>query len=303
MNKEDIQIEIEQRYSRRNIRKWVKDIIMEDESIVYAMSMATSMIHEYLQGDYYPSKNLRYRQFVHYNDIETVILETMIEVLQAKDGLVIFQQVTGKVSSYVQGMEHIPAIKTVSDIMGLMAQADLFDVIQPALAEEGVLMIQSHYSLDEPTLQKIANTKYLPPMIVQPQTVNSNKCMQYLTVKTSLIKKALNHHEEYLAYDVVNILQSYKLSLDLVVVNTEKELSKKPLDTLQKRENFQRMVNASKATYKEMIELGNSFYIPWSYDKRGRIYSDGYHINYQSTEFKKALINLDPLKVSKCKKF
>jgi len=302
-SKYSTQIEIEERYNRGNVRKWIKDLIMEEESLVYSMAMATESIKEYLDGEYYPTKNVRYAQFKEHNDIETIIMETMIEVLQARDGLVIFQQVAGKVTSYVKGMDTVPAIRTVSEIMGLMCHAGMFDVIQPALSEEGVLMIQTDLSLDEPTLQKIANTKYLPPMIIQPEDVNSNRCNQYITKKTSLIKKSINFHEEYICYDVINILQSYKLSLDLEVVYNEKETPKNPLDTEQKRENFHRMVTASKATYLEIIELGNEFYLPWSYDKRGRCYMDGYHINYQSTQFKKALINLDPLKVSSCKKF
>lgn len=303
MNKFDKQREIEERYSRKNIRAWIKEIIMEEESLVYSMATATESIKEYLSGDYYPSKNKRYRQFLEYNDIETVIMETMIEVLQARNGIVIFQQVAGKVSTYIQGMDYLDGLKVVSDIIGLMAIADLFNVIQPALSEEGVLMIETDMSLDEPTKQRIANTKYLPPMLVEPSKVTGNRCFQYLTMKTSLIKKAINYHDEVLAYDVVDILQSYKLSLDINVVFDEKETSKKPLDTEEKRENFQRMVLASKATYIQMIELGNQMYQPWSYDKRGRIYSDGYHINYQSTEYKKALINLDLLKVTTCNKF
>ena len=59
------------------------------------------------------------------------------------------------------------------------------------------------------------------------------------------------------------------------------------------------------ATKEEMNDLGAeiptfilafipilNFYFTWKYDKRGRIYSQGYHVNIQSTSFKKSLINL-----------
>lgn len=302
MKLEQVQREIEEKYSRRNIRGWIKDILTEDEEVMYSMSNAYMTIQEYLLGDYYPSKNKRYSDFLLSNDIETVIIEVMIEVVQAAEGRSIFQQIAGKVASYINGMDYLDSIKTVADIMGLMCHADMFDVIQPALTEEGVLIVQSHFGLDEPTLQRIANTKYIPPMLVKPADVFQNKGYQYRTFQTSLIKKKHNYHEEYLAYDVVNILQSYELSLDTHVVHNEIEVSKKPLDTPEKVTNFNRMVLASKATYLETIKLGNKFYTPWSADKRGRFYSDGYHINYQSTEFKKALINLKPLQVDSCKR-
>lgn len=294
------QIENEEKYSRRNIQKWIKEVIMQEETLVYAMAMAHQDITEYMVQDYYPSKMNRYRQFNEYNDLEPIMLEVMIEVLKAPNGTIIFQQIAGRVAQFVNGMEYIDALKTVSDIMGLMCHADLFDVIQPALADEGVLTIQSPLSLDEPMLQRIANTKYLPPMLVAPSDVKENKGNQYLTFKTSLIKKPYNFHNDYLAYDVINILQSYELSLDEFVVHQEIESPKNELDTQEKVDNFNRMVLASKATYLEILEAGNKFFEPWSYDKRGRSYMDGYHINYQSSQYKKALININPLKVSQC---
>lgn len=294
------QIENEEKYSRRNIQKWIKEVIMQEETLVYAMAMAHQDITEYMVQDYYPSKMIRYALFNEYNDLEPIMLEVMIEVLKAPNGTIIFQQIAGRVAQFVNGMEYIDALKTVSDIMGLMCHADLFDVIQPALADEGVLTIQSPLSLDEPMLQRIANTKYLPPMLVPPSDVKENKGNQYLTFKTSLIKKPYNFHNDYLAYDVINILQSYELSLDEFVVHQEIESPKNELDTQEKVDNFNRMVLASKATYLEILEAGNKFFEPWSYDKRGRSYMDGYHINYQSSQYKKALININPLKVSQC---
>lgn len=299
MNLINAQVEIEERYSRRNIRSWIKEELMSDESMVYALSVAYDSIQEYLLGDYYPSKNRRYITFREYNDIEPIMMEVMVEVLQAREGRSIFQQIAGKVSSYVKGMDYLDAVKTVSDIMGLMCHANLFDVIQPAMAEEGVLIIQSDLTLDDAMFQRIANTKYLPPMLVKPAEISTNIGFQYLSFPTSLIKKKHNQHFEYIAYDVINILQSYQLSLDKEVVFNEVEVSKKPLDTQEKKDNFLRMSLASKATYLETLEYGNKFFIPWSYDKRGRSYMDGYHINYQSTEYKKALIKLKPLKVNK----
>lgn len=292
------QIEIEERYSRKNIRSWIKEELMASEEMMYAMSLAFGTILEYLNGDYYPSKNLRYSQFKQFNELEDIMLEVMIEVLQLPDGRGTFQRVAGKVSTYIRGMTYLDSVKTASDIMGLMCHADLFDVIQPAMTEEGVLMIESIMVLDEVMLQRIANTKYLPPMIVPVQTVLANKGYQYYTKQTPLIKKGFNMHDGYLAYDVINSLGTMKLTLDTEVVFNELEKSKKPLDTPEKFENFRRMMLASKATYIETIELGNEFYIPWSYDKRGRVYCDGYHINYQSTEYKKALIDLPPLMVT-----
>ena len=35
------------------------------------------------------------------------------------------------------------------------------------------------------------------------------------------------------------------------------------------------------------------FWLAWQYDCRGRIYSHGYHVNFQAAEYKKALLNFN----------
>ena len=41
-----------------------------------------------------------------------------------------------------------------------------------------------------------------------------------------------------------------------------------------------------------MNRCGNKFYFTHKVDKRGRLYCQGYHINYQSASYKKAMIEL-----------
>jgi len=152
-------------------------------------------------------------------------------------------------------------------------------------------MVKANFSLEEKTKQFIANTKYLPPMLVPPREITSNRSCGYLTKTESVILGKMNHHDKPLALDVLNISNNIALSLDRSMLRFH-EKSKKPLDSLEKIDNHRRMVNSSKVVYKELIEQGNKFFLTWRPDKRGRVYSQGYHVNLQSTSYKKALINL-----------
>ena len=44
--------------------------------------------------------------------------------------------------------------------------------------------------------------------------------------------------------------------------------------------------------YMEMVNAGNEFHLTHKVDKRGRIYSCGFHINTQGNAYKKASIDL-----------
>jgi DNA-directed RNA polymerase len=41
-----------------------------------------------------------------------------------------------------------------------------------------------------------------------------------------------------------------------------------------------------------MVEMGNRFYLTHRYDKRGRTYAQGYHVNTQGNCWNKAVIEL-----------
>ena len=63
--------------------------------------------------------------------------------------------------------------------------------------------------------------------------------------------------------------------------------------------NFLRLIISSRKVYQELLSYGNSFYLNWRFDKRGRMYSQGHEVNIQSTSYKKALINLTKREIIK----
>jgi hypothetical protein len=62
------------------------------------------------------------------------------------------------------------------------------------------------------------------------------------------------------------------------------------LDSPEKIEQWRHFKEQSYMMYMLMAEQGNRFWFNHKVDKRGRIYSHGYHINPQGTSFKKAML-------------
>jgi len=70
--------------------------------------------------------------------------------------------------------------------------------------------------------------------------------------------------------------------------------SSKPLSAIEEKERVKSYKLRDKETNNVidyLLENGNKFYFGWKYDKRGRMYSQGYHCNIQGNEYRKAMLS------------
>lgn len=149
--------------------------------------------------------------------------------------------------------------------------------------------------------------QYPLPMVQKPDPVLTNTDTGYLTIKRSVILKN-NHHDDDVCLDHINRVNAQALSINASVrafiQNSWKHLDKpKPLET---KEEFDARVRAFKkydSTSKDVIDtllgLSDTFWLTHAYDKRGRVYARGYHVNYQGNDWCKAVVEFahkEPLK-------
>lgn len=95
-----------------------------------------------------------------------------------------------------------------------------------------------------------------------------------------ILGSSLNRHKYNTCETIINQLQqvSYELT-PMVDVPEEYDTTNKQLELFNTQR--QSILNEYK---------GKPFYFYWQYDKRGRMYSRGYHINIQSNEYGKSLL-------------
>lgn len=190
---------------------------------------------------------------------------------------------------------HGDTLQQVADMLLRAAECDLVDY-NPAY-EQFIIK----WTPEPKVYALIDQYQFLPPMIVPPLPVTSNRGRGHLTYhKDSLILKN-NHHEGDICLDVINIKNKITCQINVDVVksirNSWKNLNKcKPGETY---EEFQKRVDAferfEKLTMKDMalmVNNDNEFYFPHAYDKRGRSYCSGYTINYQGNDYQKAVVEL-----------
>lgn len=271
------------------------------------IARAVGCIEQYFACDYWPSKNARIAKIKHIDPIK--IINNILVSVMPYDHDISYQQVVAPLAKLLAYEKLLDSIQTAAELIAVVCFSNLYEVIAASDSETGSLMIRSNYSLDTATTIKLEKTKYLPPLVVLPNKITSNHSSGYLTKSESVILGRGNHHNKPLALDVLNILNSVKLSLDVRALEYEeeyKELSEAKkrgltkVSLTQRKANHTLMAETSVEVYNDMLDRGNEFYLTWKYDKRGRVYSAGYHINIQSTDYKKSLINLAKKEIIVC---
>jgi hypothetical protein len=304
---------IEDRYSRSNIRARVLLDIMDsvETDLAIAFDKAAQAIHNYAYGKvsqtYWSSKLVRVQHLRNLLDkkmtINDLVLEILIIVMPMKTAQPI-QGPCGRLGGMLGYGDIFDGVKTAAELLAVVCFSDLYDIIPARESEGDSMSIMPRYSLENETNQFISDTKYLPPMICKPEVLTRNFQSGYLTIEDSVILKGVNHHEEYVSLDVLNMANGTALALDTNILRM-KEKPNKPFDSLHKdgsvptvkvilerEKNFLELKAASKIVYKELLDNGNEFFNCHKFDSRSRKYSQGYHVHIQGSEYKKAIINL-----------
>ena len=155
------------------------------------------------------------------------------------------------------------------------------------------------YDITPDVQEELDTYQYPLPMIVEPKELKNNHDTGYYTSRNSVILKD-NHHDNDVCLDHLNQVNGVKLTLNSdvtsMIQNQWRNLDKpKPGED---RKDYLKRVKAfekyDRTAYQVMAHLdiaGGEFYLTHKYDKRGRVYCQGYHVNYQGNTWNKAVIN------------
>ncbi len=210
--------------------------------------------------------------------ISTIILTNTKPVIP-------IQEVIVKLSHKFKGLSGIDAIEKAAEVI-YSCEGDLYNITYI----NNIPYVESNYTVSKEVAEILENRQYLLPMVVKPLKWSNNFDGGWLLHRKCAIHGKINHHGKPQALDVLNILQEIQWELDTDMLKYEEEPNKNP-DTIEKREQFLKLKHSSRNAYEEMVGLGNKFYFVWRFDKRGRMYSQGWQINLQSTSYKKSLLN------------
>lgn len=147
--------------------------------------------------------------------------------------------------------------------------------------------------------QDIDRFQYPLPMVVPPLKLQDNASSAYLRGKGSVILKGYNHHNDDVCIEHLDRCNRVELKLNMetaeMIKNKWKGLDKQKKDETwedyQKRlKAFRKYDKHSRAVMDLMVKGGDRLWMTHRYDKRGRTYAQGYHINPQGSDWNKAVV-------------
>lgn len=274
----DLQASIEHSYSREHARKLIHADISNLD-----LEPCISSILQWIDGDHYPTKkdSLLAIEHIDWNSLLVDILAVVIPTVSAP-----ITSIVGQVA-HLLPLDYEVAVKRMGEILYKMAESDLIN-IYPA-NRNGVIEIESVHTLSEQTLWHLSKTRFLPPMLVPPRVLKSNKDSGYLTVKSPILSRGTKIDNRELCLDLINLTNSCAFSLDIDFLRASEDIS----EYSSKEEEIQ-AEHLRKLTNEMCVDIyhqGNEFYFNHFYDARGRLYCRGYHVNYQSNSYRKAMLN------------
>jgi hypothetical protein len=280
----DYQLAMEELYSKRNIRKMLEKDLRNSEEIRKRIEKAAELVTKWLSKTYYESKQRRLEPLKKLDPVE-LVLDLLVTILPLTDPELL-TSVVGRFGSFNYSMK-TDGVTTVAELIAVVADVDLYDVMKD---DEGMLYVKSNIVFDNHILEAIEQTQYLPPMVCTPLPLTNNYDSGYLTVRSHLVLGGDNNHDGDLCLSYLNKVNSIPLSLDVEFLTRLSETPNKDLITPEKEAAFTKMAKDSYRMYTNLVRQGNKFYLTNRPDKRGRIYTQGYHVNAQGTSFKKAMI-------------
>jgi len=286
MNPVDVQLTNEYTYSRRFIDKYIKQEILENPNMVEKISEGVARLEDWMSKTYYPSKNVRIDQLKTL-DLDELVLDCFIGVSYCQTPE-LYTSITAQLAGRLKFSDREDGIKTIAEIMAILCMTDAFDIVKEDAMSS--LQVLSQIPLSSKLLGYVRQSAYLPPMVCPPKMVNHNRQCGYLTHEESVILGARNHHENDVCLDTLNKQNQVALRIDTDFLSSVEEDPTFDIDTVEKQKQWTNFKRKSYEFYLLIAKQSPEIYLTNKYDKRLRMYSQGYHINTQGTAFKKAML-------------
>lgn len=290
---------MESMFSQRNIHDVLhRSIRYQLDKVLLTWSIGAFMrLNAYLSGDYYPSKNGRIQDLAFYladGNAEDLIISVLVAVIRAKRDQTI-QQVVGYLESSMPHEDKWERIRTAAELVAILGgKGRLFEIVREDNEDWPIVRVNFWPVLMDTFHDQLAwieDTHFNPPLVERPRKVKNNYDAGYHTVTEPMVLGRETRHNKRLNLDVINTLNKIEWRLDPDVL-AHPERPPKPIEDPQQMENYVRHVQQSRRIYDIIGE--EAFWMIWQFDSRGRIYSHGHHINFQSHEYKKVMLNFGP---------
>lgn len=196
---------------------------------------------------------------------------------------------------FTDNHEDTTGFQHCADAIVKAAEVDFIDWHQ--LAQQFVLRID----VSDDVYADLERYQYPLPLVVLPKEVKTNRDTGYWSMgcaKGSLILRG-GHHDDDICLDHINRVNRTALRVNPetaeMVQNQWRGLDRQKTDEtkeeyLRRVKAFEKYDRTARDVMQHLFMAGNRFHLSHKYDKRGRCYAQGYHVNPQGNDWNKAVI-------------
>ena len=159
------------------------------------------------------------------------------------------------------------------------------------------------YEITQDIEDILARYQFPLPMIVPPKKVQNNHMGSgYYDKRGRIVLNGSDvFDDEDVCLDHINRANSVALTINTNVVASSEGMMILPkrkvgeafIEFQKRQKQAETFYNTSLEVMQGMLTLGNTFWLTHKYDRRGRCYAVGYHINSQGTDYNKAVLELE----------
>ncbi len=189
-----------------------------------------------------------------------------------------FSTLVGILNNKLKGVDGIKGAQIAAELLLLV------DDLQIEIYSEHNNMRALQY-IDMPAdiIKLEASLQHLPPMIVRPEKTSKHSSGFLTFNKRVMLSKFSNNAS--MNFTGLDTLNSIRFALNLRIAASNRSLR-------EDSKNDEYFVVLEDEAIKYMLSNDNEFYFTHNFDSRGRVYCDGYQLNYQGDDRSKALICL-----------
>jgi hypothetical protein len=241
--------------------KWIMNYLDERE-LIPEMDKAINLIYHYANHEYsYESKTLRLQEWnPSSQDAYAILCHIMIGCFI--HGEMNYQAMIGFIANDIRCNDQIDRIKTAAEVIALAYQCELIVITKVG----DVMVITTEFELDEDIPDFECH---------QPES------FPYVAEHNQILGNRFKQHNEDTCIEHINTMNAIPLTLEWRVL----------IDLSESTDSDDiHFIKMSERTYDSIGE--RKFYLKHHYDTRGRVYCQGYYVNYQGSQYKKAIVQL-----------
>ncbi|WAW11611.1 hypothetical protein nACB1_087 [Acinetobacter phage nACB1] len=307
MNLVEGQMAIENMFSRKGIKKAVLDYMATIPEVENRINQGVELINNWCQSpSSYASKQTR-KDHVSQMDLKELVTDIFVRIASLSTETTL-NNLASQLAPAIGFDDTRVGIQTMAEVLAVVCNTNFYHLVKYHVNSS--VYVRSNFKLNDELQAYVERACYLPPMLSKPKTLRGNRDSGYLTIKgeSLILGGSINHHNEPICLDVLNLMNRYKYTLNEWVLDNIKEEPTTDLNVVkdshlmntidlqraiaQQHQNWKKHLQQSAYFYNLIRMNGNKMYITVKPDKRGRLYMQGYHITPQGAAYKKASVDL-----------